>query len=89
MDVISKVGHGGSYLGHAHTFKNFRHELWQPGIMNHHSWTRWEASGSRDIRDVALTRARDILESHPGYALPPRAQQEIDSILSELGTPQT
>lgn len=87
LEVISKVGHGGSFLGHAHTFKNFRQELWQPKILDHQGWARWEASGGRSIRDVALARALDILESHPEGELPPGALPEIDSILNKLGSP--
>jgi trimethylamine--corrinoid protein Co-methyltransferase len=86
LDVIFKVGHGGSFLSHAHTFKHFRQELWQPGIMARQNWASWEASGARSIRDVALTSALDILKSHHGHELPPGARQEIDSILSKLGT---
>ena len=84
MDVISAVGHGGSFLGHEHTYKNFRRELWQPKIMEHRSWNKWESAGSQDIRVVALRRVDEILESHPGYVISPKAQGEIDSILNEL-----
>jgi trimethylamine--corrinoid protein Co-methyltransferase len=84
LDAIAAVGQGGSHLGHVHTFKNFRRELWQPTIMDRQGWAGWEAAGCPDVRDTALRRAREILESHPGYDLPSGASREIASILADL-----
>jgi trimethylamine---corrinoid protein Co-methyltransferase len=84
LDVISEIGYGGEFLGHMHTLKNFRKELWQPRIMERRSWSKYESAGAKSIREVALRRAVEILESHPGYLISSKAKREIDSLLGEL-----
>jgi len=82
-DVIKEVGHGGSFLKNKHTFKNFRKELWQPQIMERRSWAQWEKDGCKDICEVSLQKAIQILESEQTNKLLPEADSAIDSVVEK------
>ena len=81
LDVIESVGPGGTFLIHEHTVDNFRHELWQPGLMERRNWNRWVEDGAKAIDEVALKRILTVLESDPVPMLPATAEAEIDAIV--------
>lgn len=81
FDVIKDVGHGGSFLGHRHTFSNFRKELWMPELLERRNWDSWERDGSRPIYDVARGRMLEMLETEFPRLLSPEAEEEIDAIV--------
>ncbi len=80
-DVIQEVGHGGSFLGHDHTFKHFRKELWMPALLERRTWDLWEEDGSQDIIKVAEERVLKMLEAEPTSRLTPHAEAELDDIV--------
>jgi len=43
----------------------------------------WQAGGASDVRDRALTRAREILEGHRPEPLPDDAVKQIRRIVDE------
>jgi len=81
LDVIKAVGHGGGFLGHPHTLKNFRKELWQPKLLERRSWDQWAKEGSREIFKVAEQRVLEILEAEPVNRLPVELEREIDRVV--------
>jgi len=81
--VLEQVGHGGAFLGHAHTFRRFRRELWEPALLERRAWGAWEKAGARDIRDVALERVQSLLATATAPALPADAAAEIDQIVHQ------
>jgi len=83
FEVIREVGPGGSFLTHDHTFENFQKELWQPQVMERRNWDNWEDDGCKDIREVALQRTIEILETEPSSRLSPEVEAEIDNIVRE------
>lgn len=89
LDVIKEVGHGGSFLGHGHTFSNFRKELWMPGLLERRNWDMWEKEGARDIFKVAEERVLQMLEAEPERLLTPETESEIDRIVEEAQADST
>ena len=83
LEIIKEVGPGGSFLTHDHTFENFQKELWQPQVMERRNWDNWEADGCKDIREVALQRTIEILETEPSSRLSPEVEAEIDNVVRE------
>jgi trimethylamine--corrinoid protein Co-methyltransferase len=58
VDVIRKVGIGGSFLKERHTLKKMREEIWYPALFNRKDWIGWTKRGGTDL----LGRARDLLD---------------------------
>jgi len=77
FDAHLEVGHGGHFLGAAHTMERFRDCFYRPFLTNSDNYERWTRLGSRDTRDRAAEIWQKKLDE---YVLP-----EMDSqVLSEL-----
>ena len=61
-DLIDRVGPGGHYLEHDHTFNNFRTEIWRPKLIDRQNWENWEMAGSKDYGQRVHERVIEILE---------------------------
>ncbi len=83
FDVIREVGQGGSFLGHKHTFENFRQELWMPQLLERRNWESWESDGSRDISEVAREKVLKMLEVESPVLLSDKAERAIDAIVKK------
>lgn len=58
LDVIKKVGIGGSFLKERHTLNKMRKEIWYPALFNRNDWIGWTKKGGVDL----LKRAREALD---------------------------
>lgn len=56
FDAHLEVGHGGHFLGAAHTMERFRDCFYRPFLTNSDNYERWTRLGSRDTR----ARAEEI-----------------------------
>ena len=80
IDVIREIGPGGNFLGHDHTARNFRRELWFPKVTNRETYPGWMAAGGKDMRQRANDRARHLLATHRPRPLTPEQERELDRI---------
>lgn len=65
LDAIEEVVHGeGHFLGQAETLQRMQSDFIYPEIGDRRNIEDWEADGSRDIREVARARTRQILQQH-------------------------
>jgi len=80
-EVLKEVGPGGSFLGHDHTRRNFRKELWQPRLMERRNWEKWEKDGGLSIAEVAQRKVPEILAMEPKDRLSPEVELQIDAIV--------
>ncbi|MFB3879720.1 MAG: trimethylamine methyltransferase family protein [Armatimonadota bacterium] len=80
VDVIREIGPGGNFLGHDHTARNFRRELWFPKVTNRETHQGWMAAGGKDMRQRANERARHLLATHHPRPLTPEQERELDRI---------
>jgi len=80
VDVIHKVGHGGSYLGEKHTLAHFR-ERWMPKVSDTSSFETWEEKGSKSMDKVAKEKVKEILATHKPEPIPEDIEGEISQIL--------
>jgi trimethylamine--corrinoid protein Co-methyltransferase len=80
LDVIRQVGAGGSFLSARQTVRMFRSEHWYPSLCNRDSVGTWSKNGGRDMADLAVEKARDILRNHVTEALSESVQNELNRI---------
>jgi trimethylamine--corrinoid protein Co-methyltransferase len=83
-DVIDRVGPGGTFLADKHTTKWFRREHYQSKLGDRSARVSWERSGSKDIREQARDRAREILASHEPDPIDPKIWKEIELIVEDI-----
>jgi trimethylamine--corrinoid protein Co-methyltransferase len=82
VDLIDEVGHFGEFLSHDSTLAKMR-TLSQTHLFDRNNREDWELNGKPDSYDKALTRAREILNTHEPAPLPPGAAEQIRSIVDE------
>ena len=82
-EVIDRVGPGGNYLADKHTSKWFRQEHYRPKLSDRSARVDWENAGSKDVRERARDRAREILASHEPDPIDPAVWEEIERIVEE------
>jgi trimethylamine--corrinoid protein Co-methyltransferase len=80
--VIREVGIGGNFLGHEHTHRHFRRELWFPTAFDRRRWDEWWADGAPSMADWALQRRAQILADHHPSLPDPELVREIDDVVA-------
>lgn len=75
LDLISKVGPGGSYMDLAHTVKHMRTTAILPKIANRDMRRRWEDEGKPDSHIRAMKEANRILSK----TNPARFSEDLDA----------
>jgi len=86
FDIIKSVGSGPghNFLSTEHTFRNYRKENWLDyTITERRPRSLWRRDGSKDMRQRALEKARNILKTHQPEHLPSDTQAELDQIVRE------
>ncbi len=80
LDAIDEVVHGeGHFLGRPETLERMQTDFVYPDIGDRRRIDEWQADGSRDIREVAQERTREILQRH----YPEHLSVELDNALRE------
>jgi trimethylamine--corrinoid protein Co-methyltransferase len=78
VDVIDEVCAGeGHYLSHPQTMARMNTEYLYPSVMDRANREIWSASGGLDVREVARTRAREILAEHWPKVIPSEVDTDI------------
>ena len=71
VDMIKRVGPGGTYLGERHTLKHMRSESSQANLLDRHMYETWSKLGGLDIASRANKQAKEILENYKPEPLNP------------------
>ena len=82
LDVIKKVGPGGSYIMESHTFDHLRNEVYISDIVNQQTREAWLEKGEKGILETAREKAREILAEHRPVDLDPKLLQELDAYVN-------
>lgn len=78
LDVIKNVGPEGNYLTELHTVKNSRSkEFYQPEVLDRNSKSTWRENGSKETRERARERAKEILDNSAVNLLPRKVDEKI------------
>jgi trimethylamine--corrinoid protein Co-methyltransferase len=78
VDVIDKVGIGGSYLMNAHTRKWFRKEQYFPSLFDRRKYEDWKRRGGKDAVVRAQERVEEILRDYWPEPLDAEIKRRID-----------
>ena len=76
LDVIERVGPGGTYLGEKHTREHMK-DVWRPGVWDRTPYDAWLAAGRRGALENAEERARGILRTHTPEPLADEVRAEL------------
>jgi trimethylamine--corrinoid protein Co-methyltransferase len=80
LDVIDDVGPAEDFLGHDHTLKFLRRDMWVPYALDHQEYDGWSAAGAHEY----ATRARHFAQKRVNEHTPQAIQPDIDGRLREL-----
>jgi trimethylamine--corrinoid protein Co-methyltransferase len=80
LDVIHKVGPGGSFIAEDHTARHFR-GVWFPRLLNRQNYEAWAADGKQTMGDRMRQKVREILAAHQPQPLPAQAVERIQGIV--------
>jgi trimethylamine--corrinoid protein Co-methyltransferase len=83
MELIRKLGPGGSYLAEMHTARHHRQEFWRPKSFNRQSPDNWLAAGGANYGEVVTRKTLQILATHQPEPLPEGVSQAIDEIVRQ------
>lgn len=80
FDVIKEVVHGeGHFLGHEQTISRMESDYFYPLVGDRDSPSNWEEAGSKDVRERAKEKTREVMLSH----FPSHIGEEMDKKLRE------
>lgn len=82
LDVVERVGIGGTYLTDSHTLENWRNQFWIPMLCDRNSWDGWMSNGGTTIFERAVERQKKILAEHEFDWLGKDEQRELDKIVA-------
>ena len=81
-DLMAQVVEAGHFLGHPHTRKNFRNELFFPGkVIDRSSYGDWESGGAMDSMAAARAHVERILSRGNPAPLPDDIKGELDRLI--------
>jgi len=83
VDLIEKVGIGGSYLAHRHTLDRMR-GIFVPMLWDTSPYDSWVAKGKKDPMTVAREKTDWILKNHMPEPLPKATSARLDQLVREL-----
>ena len=82
FDAHLEVGHGGHFLGAAHTMERFRDCFYRPFLTNSDNYERWTRLGARDTKARAAEIYKKKLEDYVAPDMDPRMRAELDEFVA-------
>jgi len=81
VDVIKRVGPGGSFLADRHTMQWLSKEHFLTDITDRRTGESWEADGKKSVVDRARVKAARIMKEHVVAPVPSEVAKDFDSIV--------
>ena len=82
-DVIKEVGPQGAFIGHEHTFMNFREEFYQPSLSDRNNPHQWGESGSLTAEQRANKRWKKLLDEYEEPTLPADVEKDLRNYIEK------
>ena len=82
LDVIDKVGPGGSFINTPHTMQHFR-QVWYPRVLDRHNYSGWMKAGQPPANKTARQIARDAIANHQPAPVSPSTLETLNAIITE------
>lgn len=83
LEVVRRVGPGGTFLREEHTALHFREELWFPELLDRNYFEIWTKAGRKDMLRRCCERKDALLREHVPEALPQDMQRDIEQLLRD------
>jgi len=83
LDIIKKVGQGGDYLSSKHTRDHFLADFQYAILGSRVSYETWLSRGSKELRVIAIERAKELIDHHKPAPLNEEADKKIGQIIDE------
>ena len=93
VDVIKKIGPGGSFIVEPHTIKRMKTAGLLTKLSDRDTRTQWEKKGAQEIHARAMARVREILAKPSSTLFSPEVEDRIrahftDLISAEMEVPE-
>lgn len=82
VDLIKKIGIGGSFMAEEHTARHFRGEMWFPSIFQRVAPDVWNQN-KKDAYEEAQEKVREILKAVQPAILSEAQEKELDRIVAK------
>lgn len=82
VEVTKEVGPFKDFLTHKDTYNNMKIQS-QPALMDRKVRAAWEKAGSKNLHEVAMEKARKIIETHQPDPLPDGVADQLRAIVEE------
>jgi trimethylamine--corrinoid protein Co-methyltransferase len=84
LDVVQDLGHKADYLGHPHTMKWFREELYIPSeVIDRDSLEAWEKKGSKSTWERAKDRVHSLLAQYQPSPISDEVRKELRDLTTK------
>jgi len=83
LDLIKKVGIGGSYLREKHTIQYYTKEVAELRVTDRHSKEKWDKLGAKSMMERAKGRVEEILREHVPEPLDSDIQKQLAKIIKK------
>jgi trimethylamine--corrinoid protein Co-methyltransferase len=83
VDLIKKVGPGGSFLSHRHTMQWLHKEHFMTDITDRRVGESWEADGKKSVVDRAREKVARIMKEHQVAPVAPEVAQQFEEIVKK------
>lgn len=83
MDLIEKVGPGGTFINQPESASLCRREAWVPSIFDRNSYSLWSSAGRPTVEETLSKKVKKILDSHNPTPLPSGVEKMLSEILVE------
>jgi trimethylamine--corrinoid protein Co-methyltransferase len=81
VELINRVGPGGSFVGARHTLKHLKADVWSPSLVDRNIEDNWMKEGSESMCSKARKMALDILSNHEVKPLDQEQKRDIDKVM--------
>ena len=84
LDIMQELGHKADYLGHPHTRKWFREELYIPSeVIDRDTLEAWEKKGSKSTWERAQDRVDNLLTKYQPSPISSEIKKELRDITTK------
>lgn len=81
LDLIEKVGPGGTFINQPASASLCRREAWVPSVLDRQPYALWVNKGAPTTEELAAAKARQILANHQPLPLPEGVGARVEAIL--------
>ena len=84
LNLIKRIGPGGSYLAESHTIEHMRDEGFMPELSNRETYDEWKKEGEKSLSQKANEKVREILKNFQPGPLESFVEKELRNFVKEV-----